>query len=59
MHMDDLFNNLGSIWYHSEPLDIPYYPNQFLDLDFFAVSYSKSALAKNNTYKMHFLHLLD
>ena len=36
--------HLGPIWYHSEPSDIPYFPNQFLVLDFFAVSYSKIAL---------------
>ena len=27
-------DNLGSIWYHSEPSDVPYSPNQFLALDF-------------------------
>jgi hypothetical protein len=27
--------DLGTIWYHSEPLDIPYFPNQFLGWDFF------------------------
>ena len=37
--------HLGPIWYHSEPLDIPYSPNQFLGWDFFATSYSKMALA--------------
>ena len=35
--------HLGSIWYHSEPSDIPYSPNQFLGWDFFAPSYSKTA----------------
>ena len=24
-----------SIWYHSEHSDVPYFPNQFLGLDFF------------------------
>ena len=38
--------HLGSIWYHSEPSDIPYSPNQFLGWDFFAASYSKTALVK-------------
>ena len=28
-------NYLGSIWYHSERLDISYYRNQFLGWDFF------------------------
>ena len=25
---------LGLIWYHSEPSDVPYSPNQFLALEF-------------------------
>ena len=33
--LNDLFNHLGSIWYHSEPLQMPYFPNQFFGLDFF------------------------
>ena len=45
MNMSDSFNHLGSIWYQSEPLEVPYCPNQFLGLNFFAVSYSKPALA--------------
>ena len=40
---------LGPIWYHSEPSDLPYSPNQFLALDFFAASYSKIALTQNMT----------
>ena len=36
--------HLGSIWYHSEPSDVPYSPNQLLALDF-AASYGKTALA--------------
>ena len=27
--------NLGPIWYHSEPSNVPYSPNQFLRWDFF------------------------
>ena len=27
--------HLGPIWYHSEPSDVPYCPNQFLGWDFF------------------------
>ena len=27
--------HLGPNWYHSEPPDVPYSPNQFLALDFF------------------------
>ena len=27
--------HLGPMWYHSEPSDIPYSPNQFLGWDFF------------------------
>ena len=33
--MSDPLNHLGSIWYHSEPSDVPYFPNQFLGFDFF------------------------
>ena len=33
--MSDPFNHLGSIWYHSEPLEVPHSPNQFLGWDFF------------------------
>jgi hypothetical protein len=33
--MSDAFNHLGSIWYHSEPSDIPNSQNQFLGWDFF------------------------
>ena len=41
---------LGPIWYHSEPPDIPYSPNQFLDRDFFVTSYSKCLIfCKNET----------
>ena len=27
--------HLGPIWYHSEPSNVPYSPNQFLGWDFF------------------------
>ena len=30
MNISDPLNHLGSIWYHSEPLEVPYFPNQFL-----------------------------
>ena len=26
---------LGPIWYHKEPSDVPYFPNQVLGWDFF------------------------
>ena len=39
-----VLNHLGSIWYYPEPLEGPYFPNQFLGWDFFAVSFSKPAL---------------
>jgi hypothetical protein len=48
MSMSDPINYLGSILYHSEP--IPYSPNKFLPLDFFAVSYSKIALGYSKFY---------
>ena len=38
MTLSDPLNHLGSIWY-------PFSPNQYLDRDFFATSYSKAALA--------------
>ena len=50
--MSDSFNHLGSIWYQSEPLEVPCFSNQFLGLDFFAISYSKPALA--TTYMSSF-----
>ena len=42
--MSDPLNNLGSIWHHSDPSDVPYSPHQFLTLDFFSATYSKTAL---------------
>ena len=33
--MSDPLNHLRSIWYHSEPSDVPYFPNQYLGWDFF------------------------
>ena len=41
--------HLGLICYHSEPSDVPYSPNHFLALDFFASSYSKTTLACSGT----------
>ena len=35
MNMSDPLYHLGSNWYHSEPLEVPYLPNQFFGLDFF------------------------
>ena len=35
MNMSNPLNHLGSIWYHSEPQEVPYFPNQFLGWDFF------------------------
>ena len=35
MSMSDPIINLGSICYQSEPSEVPYSTNQFLDLDFF------------------------
>ena len=45
MSMGDPLNHLGSILYHSEPSD------QFLALDFFAISYSKTALGNGVIHK--------
>ena len=44
MSMSDPLNQASSILCHSEPSDVSYSPNQFLVWDFFAVSYSKTAL---------------
>ena len=44
MSTNDPLYQLGSIWYHSEALEVPYYPKQYLGRDFFATSYSKAAL---------------
>ena len=33
--MSDPLNSLGSILYHSEPMEIPYFPNQYLVMNFF------------------------
>ena len=38
--------HLGPIWYLLEHSDVPYSPNLFLGLDFFATSYRKTALVK-------------
>ena len=54
MSMSDPLNHLGSLWYHSKPLEFPYSPNQFLGWDFFAVSYSKTALKGNTAYGVSF-----
>ena len=35
--MRDPLHHLGSIWYHSGPLEVPYSPNQFLGWDFFGL----------------------
>ena len=51
MSMSRSKRHLRSIWYHSEPSDFPYYPNQFLSWDFFCLLYSKLALA---IFKMRF-----
>ncbi len=41
--------HLGPIWYHSEPSDVPYSPNQFLGWDFFAAFYSKTVLTNGSS----------
>ena len=48
--MSDPPNHLGSISYHSEPLEVPYFPKQFLGWDYFAVSYSKPVLLDFSDY---------
>ena len=46
-----LNDHLGLIWYDSEPLEVPYYPNQYLERDFFAISYDKAAVG--NFFSMY------
>ena len=41
---------LEPIWYHLEHSDITYSPNQFLGLDFFVASYSKSSIKHCSFY---------
>ena len=49
--MSDPLNHLESISQSTEPLEVPYSPNKYLDRDFFAASYSKAALAKEKLEK--------
>ena len=46
-HSCSFWTNL--VYYHSEPSDAPYSPNQFLGWDFFAIFYIKTALTKEST----------
>ena len=45
---DPFYNHLGSIWYHSEPLESPIPQTSILTGIFFATSYSKSALTTHS-----------
>ena len=45
--------------YHSEPSGFPYSPNQLLVLDFFIVSYSKTALLLLQPWRLDSVHDLD
>ena len=49
--------DLGPIWYHSEPSEVPYSPNQYLDRDFFATFYSKATVAPLRDYSVFFVGL--
>ena len=46
MSMSDPLNHLGSILYHPESLEIPYSQTSNWSQTFFAIYYSKAALAK-------------
>ena len=48
MSMSDPLNHLGSIWYHSEALEVLYCPNQFLGLDFFCSFLQQTGSKKRN-----------
>ena len=45
-------NSLGSSWYHSEPLEVSYFQNQYLDRDFSAISYNRAALKYKLKYQV-------
>ena len=49
MSISDPLDHLGSMWYPSEPLNVPY--SQFLGWDFFAASYSKTDLVYKSINK--------
>ena len=58
MSMSDHPNNLGFIWqfviwYHSEPLDVPYSPNQYTE--FFDTAHNKAALHSMGLSEMDWL----
>jgi hypothetical protein len=55
--MSDPLNHLGSIWYHSEPLDVPIFQTSFLVGTFFAASYSKTALVSKLIYEKKEIHI--
>ena len=45
--------HLGPIWYHSEPSDVPYSPNQFLDWDFFCYFLQQDGSKTHKIDKIH------
>ena len=55
--MSDPLNHLGSIWYHSEPLDVPFFQTSFLVGTVFAASYSKTALVSKLIYEKKEIHI--
>ena len=48
MSISDPLNHLGSIWYHSEALEVLYSPNHFLGLDFFCSFLQQTGSKKRN-----------
>ena len=52
-----LFNHLGSIWYHSEPLEVPYFPNQFLGWDFFCHFLQQTGSSHSNLHCIGYIKL--
>ena len=57
--MSYLLNHLGSIWYHSKLSDAPYSLNHSLGWDFFAASYSKTALESEYDVGFNLILLLN
>ena len=52
MSISDPLNHLGPIWYHSEPSDIAYLPNQSLGWDFFCRFLQQSGSSCDNLRKL-------
>ena len=52
--MSDPINHLGSIWCHSEPLEVPYSPNQFLGWVFFCRFLQQTGSSRSQWVELFF-----